>query len=124
MKENYPIYLPYQFHWRPQSALGDPQLPNKKMKTPFLSNMSKSRRLTSTFFPITCWSYQKCKKLKKNLSSFSAFDLIIIPSPYRGGGGNKIYAWPQMRGFPSNQFQFLSRPFFLKVFCRSENIHL
>ena len=51
MKENYPIYLPYQFHWRPQSALGDPQLPNKKMKTPFLSNMLKSQRLTSTFFP-------------------------------------------------------------------------
>ena len=39
MKENYKIYLPYQFHWRPQSALGDPQLPNKKMKTRFLSNM-------------------------------------------------------------------------------------
>ena len=52
MKENYQIYLPYQFHWRPQSALGDSQLPNKKMKTLFLSNMSKSRRLTSTFFPI------------------------------------------------------------------------
>ena len=30
----------------------EPQLPNKKMKTMFLSNMSKSRRLTSTFFPI------------------------------------------------------------------------
>ena len=53
MKENYQIYLPYQFHWRPQSAGRDPQLPNKKMKTMFLSNMSKSRRLTSTFFPIS-----------------------------------------------------------------------
>ena len=51
MKENYPIYLPYQFHWRPQSALGDPQLPNKKMKTLFLWNMLKSRRLTLIFFP-------------------------------------------------------------------------
>ena len=51
MKENYQIYLPYQFHWRPQSVGGDPQLPHKKMKTLFLSNMSKSRRLTSTFFP-------------------------------------------------------------------------
>ena len=51
MKENYQIYLPYQFHWRPQSVGGDSQLPNKKMKTMFLWNMSKSRRLTSTFFP-------------------------------------------------------------------------
>ena len=52
MKENYQIYLSYQFHWRLHSALWDPQLANKKMKTMFLSNMSKSRRLTSTFFPI------------------------------------------------------------------------
>ena len=52
MKENYQIYLPYQFHWRPQSVGGDAQLPHKKMKTLFLSNMSKSRRLTLTFFPI------------------------------------------------------------------------
>ena len=52
MKENYQIYLPYQFHWRPHAVGGDPQLPHKKMKTLFLSNMSKSRRLTSTFFPI------------------------------------------------------------------------
>ena len=42
MKENYQIYLPYQFHWRPHSALRDPQLSNKKMKTMFLSDMSKS----------------------------------------------------------------------------------
>jgi len=53
MKENYQIYLPYQFRPRVQSVSGDPQLPHKKMKTLFLSNMSKSRRLTSTFFPIT-----------------------------------------------------------------------
>ena len=32
---------------------GDPQLFHKKMKTLFLSNMSKSRRLTTTFFPTT-----------------------------------------------------------------------
>ena len=51
MKENYQIYLPYQFHSRAQSALGDAQLPHKKMKILFLSNMSKSRRLTATFFP-------------------------------------------------------------------------
>ena len=52
IKENYQIYLSYQFHWRPHVVGGDPQLPNEKMKTLFLSNMSKSRRLTSTFFPI------------------------------------------------------------------------
>ena len=53
MKENYPIYLLYLFHWRAHSPRWDAQLPHKKMKTMFLSNMSKSRRLTSTFFPIT-----------------------------------------------------------------------
>ena len=53
MKENYQIYLPYQFYPRVQSVGGDAQLAHKKMKTLFLSNMSKSRRLTSTFFPIT-----------------------------------------------------------------------
>ena len=52
MKENYQIYLPYQFHWRPQLVDQDAQLPNKKMKTMYLWNMSKSRGLTSTFFPI------------------------------------------------------------------------
>ena len=51
MKENYQIYLPYQFRFRPQSVDRDTQLPHKKMKTMFLWNMSKSRRLTSTFFP-------------------------------------------------------------------------
>ena len=51
-KENYPIFLPYQFHWRAHSVGGDSKRPNKKMKTMFLSNMSKSRRLTSTFFSI------------------------------------------------------------------------
>ena len=33
-------------------AWSEPQLPSKKIKTLFLSNLSKSRRLTSTFFPI------------------------------------------------------------------------
>ena len=42
----------YQFHMRPYSVGRDSQLPHKKIKTQFLSNMSKSRRLTSTFFPI------------------------------------------------------------------------
>ena len=52
MKKNYQIYLPFQFHWRAHSVDREPQLSHKKMKTLFLSNMSKSRRLTSTFFPI------------------------------------------------------------------------
>ena len=52
MKANYQIYLPYQFHWRAQSVDWNAQLSYKKMKTMFLSNMSKSRRLTLTFFPI------------------------------------------------------------------------
>ena len=52
MKENYQIYLPYQFHRRAHSVGQDPQLSHEKMKTLFLSNMSKSRRLTLTFFPI------------------------------------------------------------------------
>ena len=30
MKENYQIYLPYQFHWRAHLPLGEPQLPHKK----------------------------------------------------------------------------------------------
>ena len=63
MKENYQIYLPYQFHWRPQSVGGDSQLSHKKMKTLFLSNMSKSRRLTSTFFPITTITERHQKRL-------------------------------------------------------------
>ena len=51
MKENYQIYLPYQFHWRPHSLDRVLKILNEKIKTMFLSNMSKSRRLTSTFFP-------------------------------------------------------------------------
>ena len=68
MKENYQIYLPYQFRLRDQSAGRDPQLSHKKMKTLFLSNMSKSRRLTSTFFPISCMAYLTKKDF------FSCFD--------------------------------------------------
>ena len=63
MKENYQIYLPYQFYWRPQSALWDAKLPHKKIKSMFLSDMSKSRRLTSTFFPITVvWEHQRTRR--------------------------------------------------------------
>ena len=51
MKENYQINLPSQFHLRAQSGGQEPELPYEKMKTMFLSNMSKSRRLTLTFFP-------------------------------------------------------------------------
>ena len=40
-----------QFCLRVQSVNGDAQLSHEKMKTLFLWNMSKSRRLTSTFFP-------------------------------------------------------------------------
>ena len=50
MKENYQIYLSYQFHWRPQSAGRDPQLSHKKMKTMFLSNMSTSQKTDFDFF--------------------------------------------------------------------------
>ena len=42
MKENYQIYLPYQFCPRMQSVDGDAQLPDKKMKILFFWNMSKS----------------------------------------------------------------------------------
>ena len=52
MKVNYQIYLPYQFHRRAHSLDQDLQFSNKKMKTMFLSNMSKSWSLTLTFFPI------------------------------------------------------------------------
>ena len=51
MKENFQIYLPYQFCLRVQSVNGDAQLSHEKMKTLFFWNMSKSRRLTLTFFP-------------------------------------------------------------------------
>ena len=77
MKENYPIYLPYQFRLRPQSLGRDPQLPHKKMKTPFLLNMSKSRRLTSTFFPIKTASMSVW--MKKTLTCLAFFMLLINP---------------------------------------------
>ena len=51
MKENYPIYVSCKFYWTLQSAGWDFKLSHKKIKTLFLSNMSKSRRLTQTFFP-------------------------------------------------------------------------
>ena len=52
MKENYQIYLPYQFLLRDQSVNSDKKFSHKKMKTMFLLNILKSRRLTSTFFPV------------------------------------------------------------------------
>ena len=70
MKENYWIYLPYQFHWRPHSVGGVPQLPHKKHL--FLSNVSKSRRLTSTFFPTILMSGLSLYK------SVSFFLLLIL----------------------------------------------
>ena len=72
MKENYRIYFPYQFHWRPHSISGEPQFPYKKMKTLFLSNVSKSRRLTSTFFPTILMSGLSLYK------SVSFFLLLIL----------------------------------------------
>ena len=75
MKENYQIYLPYQFHWRLHSVGGDSQLPHKKMKTLFLSNMSKSRRLTSTFFP-TRQLYSKLRTF--NTASTNRMQLVIL----------------------------------------------
>ena len=45
-----PIFRTVNHAWRPHSVDRDPQLSNKKRKTMFLSNMSKSWRLTSTFF--------------------------------------------------------------------------
>ena len=50
MKENYQIYLLYQFHWRPHSLNRDPQLPHKKMKTLFLEYVKKSKT-DFDFFP-------------------------------------------------------------------------
>ena len=92
MKENYQIYLPYQFRLRDQSAGRDPQLPHKKMKTMFLSNMSKSRRLTSTFFPIIAYNLYygtnhndiQCLTLiesNPNLSQYHSFFSIIFLGP-------------------------------------------
>ena len=72
MKENYQIYLPYQFRLRDQSAGRDPQLSHKKMKTLFLSNMSKSRRLTSTFFP------DKRNRLADMLVNFFLLDKVTL----------------------------------------------
>ena len=51
MKENYQIYIPYQFHLSNHLFNRVSKLLYKKIKTMFLWNMSKSRRLTLTFFP-------------------------------------------------------------------------
>ena len=52
MKENYQIILPCRFHPKEQSVNWVSKLCHKKIKTMFLWNASKSRRLTSSFFPI------------------------------------------------------------------------
>ena len=50
MEKNYQIYKSFQFGLRAHSIDQlKPQLLHKKMKTMFPSNMSKSRRPTSTF---------------------------------------------------------------------------
>ena len=49
-KENYQIYLRYQFRLRVHLVDQVPKLSHNKMKAMFLSNMSESRRLTSNFF--------------------------------------------------------------------------
>ena len=68
MKENYQIYLPYQFCPRVQSVGGDAQLSHKKMKTLFLSIMSKSRRQTLTFFPIIPEKHSLWKLIQKQIA--------------------------------------------------------
>ena len=75
MKENYQIYLPNQFHWRLQSLDEDSQLSHKKMKTMFLSNMSESRRLTSSFFPIKIGTISLTIPQLKSSPSFIIGDL-------------------------------------------------
>ena len=75
MKENYQIYLPYQFHLTAHSLDREPKLSHKKMKTPFLSNMSKSRRLSSTFIPMItgdAGSQYRCGRVGRGIQPPSA----------------------------------------------------
>ena len=60
----------------------EPRLPHKKMKTLFLSNMSKSRRLTSTFFPmiVIFWKSEDRISSKKDISYF--FKKLSYPLKY------------------------------------------
>ena len=97
MKENNQIYLSYKFHWRPQSALGDSQFFNKKMKTLFLLNMSKSGRLTSTFFRLKGQSL--CLKLPK----MTKCKLLY---PYR-----IVHIKTDLSSFPSSFFPISHLPF-------------
>ena len=80
MKENYQINLPYQFHLRAHSVDREPKLSHKKMKTMFLWNMSKSRRLTSTFFPIkgnyVSWQFDGVSDRQKKV--VEQFDREIV----------------------------------------------
>ena len=80
MKENYQIYLPSQFHWRPHSVGGEPQLPHKKMKTLFLSNMSKS--------PDNKKKHSNGHACNENSSKNN-----WIPSPFH------FFCWPQRKFF-------------------------
>ena len=61
MKENYKINLTSHFRPRVQSFDREPQLSYKKMNTMFLWKISKSRKLTSTFFPTIGRPYGFCQ---------------------------------------------------------------
>ena len=77
MKEKYQIYSPNQFCLSVHSLDRVPKLSHKKMKTMFLSNMLKSRRLTSTFFPIIGGIRLKAGLMERVSTVFSLFLRII-----------------------------------------------
>ena len=56
MKENYQIYLAYQFYWRPHWVDQEPQFLHKKMKAMFLKYVKKSKTDLNFFFPISQWA--------------------------------------------------------------------
>ena len=66
-----------QFQTIVQSLNLDSKLPHKKMKTMFLSNMSKSRRLTSTFFPIKTFMYLLHFKSLKTWAKWAKWARIL-----------------------------------------------
>ena len=80
MKENFQIYLPYQFCPRVQSARWDPQLPNKKLKTTTFFPMRFNQSPT---WPDSCkYFFNINNSLEKNddmhLFSFILFDVCQI----------------------------------------------
>ena len=85
MKENYQIYVPSQFHWRPHSVGGDPQLSHKKMKTLFLEYVKKSKT-DFDFFPDYFFSH--LRKMKE--PSFGLMEETLRHST--GIRGNQITA--------------------------------